>query len=344
MDSAALARVYDGFPSSGSAEPPCVEVEAMIPARALARLRLTPTGAARRWSWRRAAEVGLAVRAGAATPLAGRTGRRAKRGRGRRATAGTPRLALIAAALLASSAPAIAQQPPGEVPPSAPPTGWYGGLGFKVATPTFERAFQRKLGFNVSTNETIGIDGRVGYRLHPNFAAEFQVEWLNPFKADVGVQCSSPFEPTAQEINQKFPGGVGAPDPRDFPNFPCRGRELVFPETDPVRNGDPFRIEPVVMTLNGRAYLTTSRLQPYLTFGSGLIHVDIRDKAPNGQDVKDLGFALRVGGGFEYAITEQIVLTLGASYVVPLSGRAQDFDYVSFEPFGLTWRFATPGP
>ncbi len=241
-------------------------------------------------------------------------------------------LALLATALLLLSGPALAQQPKADGGGGEARSGWYAGMGFKVGTNTFERSLERKLGFNISTNEVVGVDGRVGFRLHPNFASELQVEWLSPFRAAVDELCTSlrPLSDTLtlKEIEALYPGiSEGGLD-----RLPCRGNPVI-------RLGDPIRIEPIVATLNGRAYLATGRWQPYLSFGSGLMYIEVRDTAPGAKDVQDVGFALRVGGGIEYYITEQLVLNLGASYVIPISGRAQEYDYVSIEPFGLTWRF-----
>jgi len=257
-------------------------------------------------------------------------------------------LALLAGALLASAPPAAAQEPASAQEGGESRLGWYAGIAMGVGVNTFERNLQRRLGFNVSTNEVVGLDGRLGYRLHPNLAAELQVQWMNPFRADAGELCTSTVPPTNDEIRAAFPF-PNTPSPSEIDQLPCRGRGAVFPAVDPIRSADPFRIEPVVATLNGRAYLATGTWQPYLLFGSGIIHVDIRDKArcasgtvgvnACGKDVQDFGFALRIGGGLEHYITETLVITIGASYVLPISGRAQDYDYISFEPMGFTYRF-----
>lgn len=256
--------------------------------------------------------------------------------------------ALLAIFALGWAGSAAAEEAPRPGAPTEARPGWYAGVSISAATNAFERALQRKTGINVSTNETVGFGGRVGYRFAPRFAAEAQLEWLDPFEADAGTLCSSDVPPTRAQFdtavrNGQVPTGINF-DQLD--TFPCRGREFVFPTTDPVRSGEPFSIEPIVATLNARTYLGTGRWQPYLLFGGGLMYVNFNDEGfcPTatltcGNDFEALGYALRIGGGLEYYMTESFVLTLGASYVLPLTGQVRDFDYVSFEPFGITYRF-----
>jgi opacity protein-like surface antigen len=217
-------------------------------------------------------------------------------------------------------------------------SGWYAGLSILAGINTFERTLEANAGFDVSTNETIGVGGRVGYRFAPRFAVEGQVEWMNPFKAEADTICSDRTPLTSTQRPPGLSAGVAA-------TLPCLGHEVISPTIDPIRTGDPYRIEPIVATLNARGYLATGRWQPYMLFGSGLMYLAFDDEATCkplsmcGRDVELVSYALRVGGGLEYYMTERFVLTLGASYVLPLTGAAKDFDYVSIEPFGITYRF-----
>ena len=75
--------------------------------------------------------------------------------------------------------------------------GWLVGAGGSYAMETFEddmeSEFQSALGptVSVSVDDSFGVNGRAGYRCHPRFSAEVEVEWLDGFEADVSDPPSS---------------------------------------------------------------------------------------------------------------------------------------------------------
>ncbi len=71
--------------------------------------------------------------------------------------------------------------------------GWLIGVAGSYAIETFkddaESDFQKLLGptASLSVDDSLGINGRAGYRCHRWFSAEVEVEWLNGFEADLSV-------------------------------------------------------------------------------------------------------------------------------------------------------------
>jgi hypothetical protein len=57
------------------------------------------------------------------------------------------------------------------------------------------------------------------------------------------------------------------------------------------------------------------------------------------QDVEQWSFAMRFRGGFEYYVTENVALHFGVTYVLPTGGTVKDFDYLTYDVFGLMYRF-----
>ena len=95
-------------------------------------------------------------------------------------------------------------------------------------------------------------------------------------------------------------------------------------------------IEIHMLSLNGRLYLTTTRVQPFVKAGFGFMHADAR-AGIFGDVGDDDAFAVRGGGGLDFYLTENVVISAGAEYVVPTSDL-EDFRYVSVQG-GLQYRF-----
>jgi opacity protein-like surface antigen len=204
-----------------------------------------------------------------------------------------------------------------------------------------------------STNMVVGVNGRVGYRLHPRLALETEVNWMSPWN----VKSEADF----------------------VSNF-----------TTPVPFTGNLRVEPIVLTANAKLYLLTGRFQPFLSVGSGAYFLDMEDKGlgarnltipqstpgqpasdpnfrrdlpcasstnpidnsgldSNGrfrmcantppQDVEQWSFAMRFRGGFEYYATENVAIHSGITYVLPTGGTVKDFDYLTYDVFGILYRF-----
>lgn len=168
--------------------------------------------------------------------------------------------------------------------------GVYVGVAGTFATYTSAEDELDDAGVDADVDEALGLNARLGYRLHPNFAVEGEFEWLS--EADIDV---SPF-------------------------------------------GDIATIESFVLTLNGKLYVLTGRVQPFLLAGVGYMQGEIEDSVA-GVDVsqEEESFAARVGGGLDIYITPNIAANLGLSYVIP-TDDLEDVDFLSFG-WGLIYRF-----
>lgn len=87
-------------------------------------------------------------------------------------------------------------------------------------------------------------------------------------------------------------------------------------------------------TGNGKVFLLTDRVQPYLLAGVGYgwsrLHLP-------GNDDRDDGFVARAGAGVDVYGTRMVALNLEASYLLA-TGGVEEFDHVSIGA-GLTLRF-----
>jgi opacity protein-like surface antigen len=98
-----------------------------------------------------------------------------------------------------------------------------------------------------------------------------------------------------------------------------------------------LRVNAWSFMVNGKGYILTGKIQPFLSVGMGMIMVDVNDRG--GLDLRndDTGFALRMGGGFDFYITPKWLIELDLSYVLPTAGTAP-FDYIS-AGVGVGYRF-----
>lgn len=80
-------------------------------------------------------------------------------------------------------------------------------------------------------------------------------------------------------------------------------------------------------TWNVRAYYTTGRVQPYALVGAGFLYGNRSSSSPlfSGDLAR---FAIRLGGGLEVYVTDNIFLDAGFAYVIPFSDP-YDLDYMS---------------
>ena len=205
-------------------------------------------------------------------------------------------VSLGAALLLVSAAPGSAQD-------DFARKGFYVGLGGTYAIDTFENELEDEIEdavggpVRVSVDDSLGINGRIGYRFHRRISAEVQAEWIDGFEANVSVP------------------GFGK----------IAGVEL----------------EPSVITANAKGHLLTGRYQPFLLVGLGVMSAKakFRDTVGLGLAASErfTDFTTRFGAGLDLYATENVVLSVGADYVLPF-GDLKDTDYISFG-WGLQYRF-----
>lgn len=153
-----------------------------------------------------------------------------------------------------------------------------------------------------------GINARIGYRMHPFFAVEIQAEYVPNFDAKIVVED---------------------------------GQKRVF-----ARLKDDHDL--FTTTANLKLILPTGRLQLFGLAGFGLFHNTSRDlrlrhvDPPTGVELNqsfgdDSGFefVVRTGGGADFYITEQVIMNIEASYVIPF-GR---FDHLDYLTLGIGFRY-----
>lgn len=156
-------------------------------------------------------------------------------------------------------------------------------------------------------SDTFGFNGRGGYRCHRYVSTELQFERLMNFDGSV------------------LENGV--------------------PMNDSARGFD-LELESLVFTTNAKAHLLTGRYQPFALAGLGFMRMESKARdntggtipgfAPQASDVI-VELAMRFGGGLDFYLTENIVVTAEGSYLLP-TGKLDGLDYYTFG-LGLQYRF-----
>ena len=85
---------------------------------------------------------------------------------------------------------------------------------------------------------------------------------------------------------------------------------------------------------NGKVFLLTGRSQPYGLFGIGVFE---GKASAGGLSIDDTDFAIRVGGGIDFYVNDNIVLGPEIAWVKP-TGNMEDFSYLTIGA-GLQYRF-----
>ncbi len=148
---------------------------------------------------------------------------------------------------------------------------------------------------NLSLNHSRpGFKLRAGYRCNRRFSAEAEFEWLSPFEGRAAT-----------------------------------GDLLAVADVEIKSN---------IIGVNIKAHLMidrfpiTSRIQPYLLLGSGLLRVNTKITTVDGPIVESTAksplFVIKFGGGADYYVTKNIVVNAGIKYVLPLM-ESNNFKYIS---------------
>ena len=191
-------------------------------------------------------------------------------------------------------------------------------------TPDDERQLGPVLSSGLSVKDAIGINARAGYRFHPFFAAELQLEYVAGFETEMTI---------INTISETIP----PPD------------NEVWEVWDLRRNSQDF----VTFTANGKLIIPTGRLQLYGLGGLGLFYNRTSNTLPvyiddsrgidealinhSFGDESGTSFAVRAGAGVDFYVTEKIVLNVESTYVFPI-GRVSHLDYLTLGA-GLQYRF-----
>jgi opacity protein-like surface antigen len=160
------------------------------------------------------------------------------------------------------------------------------------AVEKFERSIRDELSgragapVTVDTDDSLGVNGGVGYRCHRYFSTEMELEWIEGFDTDIsqpGVGKIGTLDPDPKTITTNFKGYL------------------------------PYgRIQPYALAGFGIMFATISAND---VSGSGLIVTE-----------KFRSFALRLGGGVDFYATENVVLNIGAEQVIPTGrGKDLDY-------------------
>ena len=155
--------------------------------------------------------------------------------------------------------------------------------------------------YEVDGGDSWGAEARVGYRFHPNLAAEGQLQYYDNFGIDVAEAAD-------------------ASPSREF--FTLNGLSLMG---------------------NVKGYPFTGRVQPYGLVGLGLLWLHaqpprtVYDDLETGFDKHEVGFAGRIGVGIDAYLTQNLLLNVEASYLLP-TGDLSDFRMVPIS-LGVQYRF-----
>ncbi len=157
-------------------------------------------------------------------------------------------------------------------------TGLYGTVNGVVGVESFDIS-------GVDFDSSVGVSGRLGSHITPNFSLEGQVEYAGTF---------------------------------DWNMF-----------------GESVEVSSTLLAVNGRLYLLTGRVQPYVLGGMGWGFTDLDSSV--GISADDSGWVGRVGGGADIYINDQVGITLDAIYNIT-TGDIEDLNYLSIG-WGLFYRF-----
>lgn len=208
--------------------------------------------------------------------------------------------------------------------------GFYFGVGASLQYNAFQSQVEDAITDEITSadlviqsldiDESFGVNTTIGYRVTSFFALELEYEWIDRYDIGAGGQFT-----------------LGAPGPVSD-------------------SGALYSIEGHTLTANTRWILPIWRIQPYLLIGGGFSLSDVEQGdlydtyAPllvaEGIDIDDgdsLAAAGRAGIGFDWYLTESLVLNTEAGVVIttlssPDIGDIEDLNYLSFQA-GLQYRF-----
>lgn len=172
---------------------------------------------------------------------------------------------------------------------------------------------------SMNINPVAGGGVKAGYRFAPHLAGEFQFEISQSYEVEVTEHVPE----TLNSAEPNLPGGDA-------------GRES--PRQSIIATNDAIKLRPWVVTWGVKGFATRGRIQPYALLGAGLMKAKIENRQLDDRD-KQSDFVLRFGGGFDFYATENAVVNIGASYVLPTGNLQTLLDYFSIEMLGFSYRF-----
>lgn len=187
-------------------------------------------------------------------------------------------------------------------------TGFYLWGGGSFAHDTFTSDLEKEINnglapvnreIDLTTKDSLGANGRVGYRFHPHLAAELQGEWIQRFDADGTILV---------------------------PRMP----DVVQVEVEPFT---------ITANAKGYLFKGRYQPYALVGLGVMSARYTVDDSSGLGLSESDryTDFAMRFGAGLDVWITEHIAISAGGDYVLPF-GAVEDFDYVS-AVWGVQFQF-----
>jgi opacity protein-like surface antigen len=157
------------------------------------------------------------------------------------------------------------------------------GMAGSYAIDTFgdgpENAIEDEFGApaNGSVDDSLGINGSIGYRFHPHFSAAVEAEWIDGFSSDLSV------------------AGWGGVAKADIKPWVFTANAKGYPLTE--------RYQPFVLVGLG---VMTAKAKV-----KGLFDLNANES------FRSTDFAMRFGAGFNFHVDDTFALTVGADYVLP---------------------------
>jgi opacity protein-like surface antigen len=153
------------------------------------------------------------------------------------------------------------------------------------------------------------------------------------------LPCSALAEPPAPDYARTGPYigaegvvGIAAKLEDQFDDFEARvdaAFDVKIANDEKIAKGETW-----FASGNVKGFVLTGRFQPFVLVGAGYYHAKYK---ADGISLSGGDAALRAGGGFDAYVTEHVVVTFEAEYVLPF-GEVSDLDYTSVGA-GLEYRF-----
>ena len=192
--------------------------------------------------------------------------------------------------------------------------------------------------FSLSSGDSVGINARIGYRLRPYLAAEFQVDYIPPFETDVIITNVA----AANGTSGTPTAGVKAGDITVLETF--HSTHQMTTAMAALKILLPLgRVQPYVVGGGGIVYAKTTG--SYLSHCTQQVscreftsnHGPVPNDISGGALVGGFDFGFRAGGGIDLYMTEHLVLFWEGSAIIPV-GKLNNLNFFSFA-WGAQYRF-----
>jgi opacity protein-like surface antigen len=138
-------------------------------------------------------------------------------------------------------------------------------------------------------------------------------------------------------------GAEGRVGYRFHPHVAAEGQLQYYDEfgldlhVSPGSSGQVATLDGMSAMGNVKGYPLTGRVQPYVLGGVGLLWLQLEDAVGAGFEDNEVGFAGHVGVGVDAYLTDNLLLNLEMSYLLP-AGDLSDFRMIPIS-LGMQYRF-----